>query len=105
MYRNYRDYNSPLITSYALQGVTSQYGRGHMEKIIKIGLFALSLTVLASCGEGWTCQTKGKTMFSMSSSGKIGSADKGCSCDEIQSFELRKFGVVDKEALKNDFGC
>ena len=61
--------------------------------------------MLAACGEDWTCQTQGKTMFSMSSSGKIGSADKGCTCKEIRSFELREFGRVDEAALKSDFGC
>ncbi len=61
---------------------------------------------LASCSnEEWTCQTRGKTMYSMSSSGELGSADKGCSCAEIRAFELRIFGVVDEDALKSDFGC
>ena len=44
-------------------------------------------------------------MFSMSEPGNIGSADKGCSCPEIRNFELSKFGKLDVEALKNDFGC
>tara|TARA_R110000744_G_C19216717_1_gene546644 strand:- start:34 stop:168 length:135 start_codon:yes stop_codon:yes gene_type:complete len=44
-------------------------------------------------------------MFSMSSSGEIGSAGKGCSCSEIRAFELRTFGEVDEAALKSDFGC
>ncbi|KZN61526.1 hypothetical protein N478_05485 [Pseudoalteromonas luteoviolacea S4060-1] len=44
-------------------------------------------------------------MFSKSSSGKIGSARKGCSCSEIRKFELREFAEVDEAALKKDFGC
>jgi hypothetical protein len=72
---------------------------------IKTIVIVALLPIIASCGEGWTCQTKGKTMFSMSSSGKIGSADKGCTCDEIRMFELREFGRVDEAALKSDFDC
>jgi len=64
-----------------------------------------SLLFLSSCGEKWTCTTKGKSMFSISESGKLGSADKGCSCSEIRAFELRIFGEVDEAALKSDFGC
>lgn len=61
---------------------------------------------MTSCSnEEWFCQTRGKTMYSINSSGEIGSADKGCSCDEIRSFELRTFGEVDEAALKSDFGC
>lgn len=76
-----------------------------MNKILKVAAAVISIAMLASCGEEWTCQTKGKTMFSMSSSGKIGSADKGCTCNEIRSFELKEFGRVDEAALKSDFGC
>lgn len=77
-----------------------------MKIIIKI-LVAVALAFsLSSCSnETWTCQTRGKTMYSMSSSGEIGSADKGCSCSEIRAFELRTFGEVDEAALKSDFGC
>lgn len=60
---------------------------------------------LASCGDEWSCQTKGDTIYSVNSSGEIGAANKGCSCDDIRAFELRKFGRVDEEALKSDFGC
>ncbi|EPJ8340582.1 hypothetical protein M0H57_003268 [Proteus mirabilis] len=75
-------------------------------KSLKILVFSLiSLVLLSGCEEKWSCQTKGKTMFSMSESGKIGSADKGCSCDQIRSFELKEFGRVDEQALKDDFGC
>jgi len=77
----------------------------YMSKIIKLATIVISVVMLASCGEEWTCQTKGKTMFSMSSSGKIGGAGKGCTCNEIRSFELKEFGRVDEAALKSDFGC
>lgn len=61
---------------------------------------------LSSCSDNeWYCKTQGQTMFSMSSSGEIGSAGKGCSCSEIRAFELRTFGEVDEAALKSDFGC
>lgn len=76
-----------------------------MHKKIKIIAAVISIVMLAACGEEWSCQTKGKTMFSMSSTGGIGSADKGCSGNEIRSFELKEFGRVDEAALKSDFGC
>jgi len=61
---------------------------------------------LSSCSDNeWYCKTQGQTMFSMSSSGEIGGAGKGCSCSEIRAFELRTFGEVDEAALKSDFGC
>jgi hypothetical protein len=73
---------------------------------MKIILIVALAFALSSCSnEEWTCQTRGKTMYSMSSSGELGSADKGCSCSEIRAFELRTFGEVDEAALKNDFGC
>ena len=73
-----------------------------MEKI----LAAFLCIGLASCSnETWTCTTSQKTMYSMSASGKLGSADKGCSCAEIRAFELRTFGAVDEAALESDFGC
>ena len=76
-----------------------------MKTFINIIFALLFCFLLSSCGEKWTCVTQAKTMFSMSESGKLGSADKGCSCDEIRSFELRVYGEVDEDALKNDFGC
>lgn len=73
---------------------------------MKIAL-ALTLAIgLTSCSsETWTCHTRGKTMYSLSSSGELGSADKGCTCSEIRTFELHTFGEVDEAALKSDFGC
>lgn len=76
-----------------------------MYNVVMVLLVVLSSVLLLSCDENWICQTKGKTMFSMSSSGKIGSAEKGCSCEEIKSFELSVHGRVDEAALKRDFGC
>ncbi len=72
----------------------------------KIFAFVCIMT-LTSCGtqEEWHCIIDGKTMYSLSESGILGSADKGCSCDMIRSFELRTFGEVDEKALKDDFGC
>lgn len=72
----------------------------------KLLLAALIAFVLMSCsGEEWSCVEQGKTLYSINSSGNPGSADKGCSCEEIRDFELRNFGSVDEGALKSDFGC
>ncbi len=67
--------------------------------------FALVLTACVADTEKWLCQTRGKTMYSMSLSGKLGSADKGCTCSEMRAFEISVFGEVDDAAFKNDFGC
>lgn len=76
-----------------------------MNFLFRIYVCLSCIILLSSCGEGWTCQTKGKSMFSISDSGRLGSADKGCSCEQIRSFELEEFGSVDEDALKKDFGC
>ncbi len=76
-----------------------------MNRVLKGFAIVISASFIAGCGETWTCETKGKTMYSISSSGQIGSADKGCSCSEIRNFELEQFGQVDEEALSRDFGC
>jgi hypothetical protein len=69
-------------------------------------IFVTAITItLIGCGETWSCESNGKTMYSMSASGKIGSADKGCSCQEIRNFELQNFGKVDEQAMESDFGC
>jgi hypothetical protein len=74
--------------------------------ILKIAVIIVLITIITACSnEDWTCKIIDKTMLSMSSSGAIGSADKGCSCEEVRSFELRIYGEVDESALKNDFGC
>ena len=71
---------------------------------MRSGLFFLLLALL-SCAdtEMWFCKVEGKTIYSISKSGRLGSADKGCSCSEIRSFEKRTFGSVDENALKRDF--
>ena len=66
------------------------------------------MLILSGCGdanEGWRCETQGSTMFSMNNSGELGSAGKGCSCNQIRNHELKHFGTVDEEALKSDFNC
>jgi hypothetical protein len=67
--------------------------------------FTLLIPFIAGCGEHWSCQVAGQTMYSVSESGEIGSAEKGCSCGEMRDFERRVFGSVDEEALKEDHGC
>ena len=77
-----------------------------MRPIIQVIVIAALVFGLSSCSnEEWSCQIRGETMYSMSSTGELGSADKGCSCSEIRAFELRIWGEVDEAALKNDFGC
>lgn len=93
------------MTNVCLWSNRNNLGKICLKKTIKFSVAALLIILTASCGESWTCQTKGKSMYSISASGKIGSADKGCSCDEIKSFELKTFGRVDEDALKKDFGC
>ena len=64
------------------------------------------LFALVACSqEEWSCVEDGKSLYSISTLGNLGSADKGCSCDEIREFEFRVFGSVDEDALKSDFGC
>jgi len=55
--------------------------------------------------DGWRCVERGQNMFSMSDSGELGAAEKGCTCEEMANFEYRVFGEVDFEALKDDHGC
>jgi|GEM_PF-1190260 len=76
-----------------------------MKKHLRVIAILTSIIVLLSCGEKWTCQSRGKTLFSVSESGKLGSADEGCSCSEVRAFELKVLGEVDGAALKRDFGC
>jgi len=74
---------------------------------MRIILPSLISLLLISCSdrEVWYCKEDGDAMYSISASGKIGSADKGCTCEEMRSFEYRKFGEVDEDALREDFGC
>ena len=65
-----------------------------------------STLILVSCGENWTCKVNEEIMYSVNTSGQIGSIGKGCSCEEIRIFELRTSGKVDEDYLKKeDFGC
>ena len=73
---------------------------------MKIVTILLSVVLLVSfSGEEWLCKVDGDSMYSISASGKIGGAGKGCTCEQIRSFERRTFGEVDEEALRRDFGC
>ncbi|MGI9227210.1 MAG: hypothetical protein ACR2PU_00305 [Gammaproteobacteria bacterium] len=78
-----------------------------MNKILLLVLILYTAPCLFACSETetWYCKKDGKTLYSVSASGEIGSADKGCSCDEIRYFEASTFGEVDDEALAEDFGC
>jgi len=77
-----------------------------MNRITMLLLVIISIMLLISCAdEEWACHTSGQSMYSLSSSGELGSASKACSCSEMRSFELRVFGRVDEEALRDDFGC
>ena len=78
-----------------------------MNKLLPLILILFAAPCLAVCSESefWYCKIDGDIMYSLSESGKIGSADKGCTCDEIRYFEARTFGEVDDDALREDFGC
>lgn len=69
-------------------------------------LILLAMLVVGGCsGEDWYCVEDGERMYSRSTSGEWGGAERGCSCSEIRSFEKRIFGKVDEVALERDFGC
>ena len=58
--------------------------------------------ILSGCEkENWVCVEANKTLFSMNG-GIIGSADKGCSCEDIVEFNIRNFG---NRGDSSDFGC
>ncbi len=67
-----------------------------------IPLLIISLFLISCSKEEWRCVADSNldAMYSMSSSGEMGSADKGCTCDEIRAFEYKTFREVDEEALK-----
>ena len=66
----------------------------------------LTVLVLAGCsGSDWYCVEDGEILYSRSNKGEWGDAGKGCSCNEMRSFEKKVFGSVDEAALKKDFGC
>ena len=69
-------------------------------------ILSICLALLGcSDNETWYCRIDGDAMYSISEAGAIGSADKGCSCQEMRAFEQRAFGSVDEQALNSDFGC
>ena len=69
-------------------------------------LLTIVLVTLVGCGgDDWSCVVRGETMFSMSSTGELGAANKGCTCEEMANFERRVFGTVDYQALNSDHGC
>ena len=73
---------------------------------MNVARFGLLCLILSSCGgENWSCRIEGVTMFSISDSGDLGGAQRGCSCDQIRDFEQRTFGAVDYDALRTNFGC
>ena len=80
-----------------------------MKKLIIIAVACLiGYKLIANSKESsekWMCKIDGNVMYSISSSGKLGGAQKGCSCSQIRNFELKQFGKVDEQALKSDFGC
>ncbi len=70
---------------------------------MKTILIAVAATlILSGCeNENWVCVEENKTLFSMNG-GIIGSADKGCSCEDIVEFNIRNFGT---RGDSSDFGC
>tara|TARA_E500000331_G_scaffold292244_1_gene289042 strand:+ start:296 stop:553 length:258 start_codon:yes stop_codon:yes gene_type:complete len=78
-----------------------------MKETIARMFLILFVSTISACGndETWLCRVEGNTMYSISSSGNLGAANKACSCSEIRAFELKTFGRVDEAALRNDFGC
>ena len=71
----------------------------------RLSVLLVAVLAVACAGEDWSCVEQGQTLYSVSSSGNIGSADKGCSCAQIRDFEYHNFGSVDEDALAADFGC
>ncbi|MCG7650988.1 hypothetical protein [Alteromonas sp. MmMcT2-5] len=75
-------------------------------KAIRFHLLIFStVCLLCGCGDEWSCESNGKSLYSKNSSGEIGSADKGCSCDDISEWQLKQYGEIDRAALSRDFGC
>ena len=94
--------SSPVAALCGVRGIEAGSQRGsHMKSLTILTLIAM----VTACSEEWTCRVDGKTMYSISESGKLGSADNGCSCEQMRAFELRTFGEVDEDALRSDFGC
>lgn len=77
------------------------------KQVIASVLVAFMLTSCSSEGpeDGWRCEVRGQSMFSMSSDGQLGAAEKGCTCSEMADFNRRTFGEADYESLNEDHGC
>ena len=88
-----------------------------MNFISVLFLICFSSLLLNSCkDEKWTCKIDtdqknlsdinhvGK-MYSLSESGKRGGAEKGCSCLQIRTFELKNYSGITEKLLKEEFGC
>lgn len=65
----------------------------------------LTLTLSGCYDEQWFCLRRGNNLISMSESGRIAGASKACNCTDLRAFERERFGYVDEEALRRDFGC
>ena len=80
---------------------------GFLLGVVAYGDLAASYIVSAfsDSGDGWVCVERGRTMYSLSDSGELGAAEKGCTCAEIANFEYLVFGEVDYQALNDDHGC
>ena len=44
-------------------------------------------------------------MYSLSESGKRGSPEKGCSCLQIKTFDLKNYNELTEKLLKKEYGC
>ena len=75
--------------------------------LTRIVVAITGIFLLGACGGGeWTCRIDGEAMYSVNlETGDLGGAQRGCSCEQIRSFEQQVFGEVDEEALRRDFGC
>ena len=75
----------------------------------KITILLILSIILSSCWWGnwekWFCVEDWDLMYAKSTKWNIWWAQKGCSCSEIRTFELKIFWEVDEEALKKDFWC
>ena len=77
------------------------------KQVIACVFVAAMLTGCSSEGpqEGWRCEVRGQTMFSMSTDGQLGAAEKGCTCSEMADFNQKTFGDPDYETLNKEHGC
>lgn len=75
-----------------------------MKKIISVIIITF---LLISCWqkEEWRCVVDWSVMYSQDQNWNLWWAQKWCSCEEIENFEMKTFWTVDYDALKSDFGC